>query len=246
MNRPFSFTLLAALFLPFSGCVTTVEKTAEEAGAEGFADPRFAGAPASNYASCATCHSAGTPIPRTTRIFPGSPLAGVVARRHFWGGAEVDLGTAVNHCRSSFQGAPPLDRATEPARALYAFLLSLPQTTTTDVPFTVLRSAIDLPPPAVRDAARGEALYRAACATCHGAAHTGKGRLAPSIPVLPEDTIAEHTYLGTLTATRVVFIEKVRHGGFLGYGGVMPPFSLETLSDAELADLLDYLGVYFR
>jgi len=109
-----------------------------------------------------------------------------------------------------------------------------------------VRSAIDLPPPAIRDEARGKALYTAACANCHGDVHTGKGRLAASIPILPEDTIAEHTYLGTLTATRVVFIEKARHGGFLGYGGVMPPFSLEALSDAELADILDYLGVYFR
>ena len=39
---------------------------------------------------------------------------------------------------------------------------------------------------------------------------------------------------------------SVRHGGFLGYGGEMPPFSVEKLSDAELADLIEYLGPYDR
>ena len=42
---------------------------------------------------------------------------------------------------------------------------------------------------------------------------------------------------------RLVFIEKVRHGPFLGYGGTMPPFSMETLSDEGLADLLEALAV---
>jgi thiosulfate dehydrogenase len=40
-----------------------------------------------------------------------------------------------------------------------------------------------------------------------------------------------------------VFIEKVRHGGFLGYGGDMPPYSLEVLPDATVSDLLEALGV---
>jgi thiosulfate dehydrogenase len=38
-----------------------------------------------------------------------------------------------------------------------------------------------------------------------------------------------------------VFVEKTRHGGFLGYGGTMPPFSLNVLSDEDLADLLTFL-----
>jgi thiosulfate dehydrogenase len=42
----------------------------------------------------------------------------------------------------------------------------------------------------------------------------------------------------------LVFIEKVRHGGFLGYGGLMPPFSLEAMTDAELGALLSFLGLY--
>ncbi len=107
MKRAFSFAILGAFFAPFLACTTTVDQTAVEAGALAFEDPHFDSAPATNYASCATCHSGTSPIPRTSRIFPGAPLAGVLERASYWGGAEVDLATSVNHCRSSFQGAPP-------------------------------------------------------------------------------------------------------------------------------------------
>jgi thiosulfate dehydrogenase len=42
---------------------------------------------------------------------------------------------------------------------------------------------------------------------------------------------------------RLIFTEKIRHGLFLGYGGTMPPFSSQLLSDAEVSDLLEALGV---
>ena len=38
-----------------------------------------------------------------------------------------------------------------------------------------------------------------------------------------------------------VFLEKTRHGGFLGYGGDMPPFSEEVLPDSVLADIVQAL-----
>lgn len=40
-----------------------------------------------------------------------------------------------------------------------------------------------------------------------------------------------------------MFVQKVRHGGFLGYGGKMPPYSQEKLTDQDLGDLLELLGV---
>ena len=43
---------------------------------------------------------------------------------------------------------------------------------------------------------------------------------------------------------RKAFIEKIRHGGFLGYGGTMPPFSQAVLSDADLGALLAFLKLY--
>ena len=100
--------------------------------------------------------------------------------------------------------------------------------------------ALDLPP---GDANRGPQVYDAACRSCHGAADSGQGRLAARIPALPGAVVQDHAgYSPTLL--RVVFVEKVRHGSFFGYGGDMPPFSRTALSDADLADLLTWFGLY--
>jgi thiosulfate dehydrogenase len=64
------------------------------------------------------------------------------------------------------------------------------------------------------------------------------------VPILPDDTLAAHAPPAYSPRTqRLVFIEKTRHGGFLNYGGEMPPFSLETLPDTDLSDILEALGV---
>jgi thiosulfate dehydrogenase len=129
-------------------------------------------------------------------------------------------------------------------RAIYAYLESISGegTSADPVPFTVVGPVIDLP---AGDPARGAAVFDGACASCHGAAHSGEGRLVARAPILPEQTITEHPpdkY--TPLERRLVFVEKTRHGGFLGYGGQMPPFSVEKLPDADLADLLAFFGVY--
>jgi thiosulfate dehydrogenase len=96
----------------------------------------------------------------------------------------------------------------------------------------------------VGNASAGAGAYAAACGLCHGDAHTGDGRLVDRAPVLPEDSIADHPPPEYDDAKRrLVFIEKVRHGGFLGYTGQMPPLSVETLSDEDLGHVLAYLGL---
>jgi len=98
--------------------------------------------------------------------------------------------------------------------------------------------------PAGGNGSRGGKLYTDACASCHGPAHTGDGRLVQRAPVLPEQTLEEHPspQYDDLDR-RLVFVEKVRHGGFVGYGGEMPPFSVEKLSDQDLGDILAFLGI---
>ncbi len=192
-----------------------------------------------NVYSCASCHDA-RPQGEASLLKPGAPLAGVTRRTSFWGGQESSLLRSVNACRAHFMVANlPLAAADPDAEALYAFLVSLEPGDATPVAFSVVRSIDALPR---GDATRGEPLYTRACLYCHGLAHSGAGRLSARVPILPEETIEEHADLSS-RVQRLVFIEKIRHGGFLGYGGDMPPFSQETLHDQQVADVLEWLGV---
>ena len=195
---------------------------------------------AMNLFRCVSCHDV---TPRASGLLkPGAPLAGVTLRPTFWGGQEADLLHAVDDCRSLFMYASqPLEPGTADADALYDYLASLEPGDAATARFTVVRDIQNL---ARGDATRGTTTYAAACATCHGAMHTGTGQLSDRVPVLPEDTLLEHAAPGYTPRTqRLVFIEKTRHGLFLDYGGDMPPFSLEALPDADLADVLEALGV---
>ncbi|HVJ14355.1 MAG TPA: hypothetical protein VM686_02900, partial [Polyangiaceae bacterium] len=82
-----------------------------------------------------------------------------------------------------------------------------------------------------------------ACRPCHGELGSGARRLSEVIPVLPDEAVAKHSSY-SVEEQRLVFVEKVRHGRFFGYGGFMPPFSLEALPDERLADLLSALELY--
>jgi thiosulfate dehydrogenase len=217
------------------GCADE-EKPAVELGRLHFAEPRT---PTSSY-SCATCHRAA-PDPSDDRILPGAVLAGAHERPSYWQGQERDLLRSINHCRNLFMAAEkPWTRDDESAKALYAYILSLAPPVVEPVPFTVVGPIADLPP---GPAERGADIYRRACQSCHGAAHTAAGRLVAGAPVLPEQTLAVHANY-TVLEKRLVFVEKVRHGIFLGYAGFMPPFSREVLSDEDLAALLTFLGLY--
>ncbi len=69
-----------------------------------------------------------------------------------------------------------------------------------------------------------------------------------SASVLPADTEREHTaaMAYTMDTLRQVFVEKTRHGAFLGFAGVMPPFSTQVLSTADIADVVSYLNPTLR
>jgi len=151
----------------------------------------------------------------------------------------VDFLDAINHCRTSFMGATdPWPRDDVQARAMFAYLTSLPGGVTDAIPFTVVQS-VKVPP--AGDPALGKSVYDRACLECHGERSTGNGKRAPRAPAIPEQTLAEHTYV-PVAQRGEVFVEKIRHGVFLGYSGTMPPFSLEAMSDGELGALFAYMG----
>jgi len=192
-----------------------------------------------NLYTCATCHDATEAA--SEQVKTGAVLAGATLRPSFWGGQSNDLLGAIDECLSNFMGASEPLRPDEPdAVALYQYLTSLEPGNTEPVPFTTVRIIDD--PLDRGDAVNGAVLYDRACGYCHGGISTATGRLGERVPLLPEQGVAEHEgYSPRLL--RLVFIEKVRHGKFFGYGGDMPPFSLEVLSDAELADILEALAL---
>src|SRR5262245_48222237 len=73
-----------------------VQGTAVEHGEALFHDPMASKSSANKY-SCATCHEATAGEAGQT-ILTGSPLAGAVKRPSYWGGQELDLLRAINHC----------------------------------------------------------------------------------------------------------------------------------------------------
>lgn len=231
MRYPWAFGLLLA------GCSGDAEPSLAERGRALFESTKLSSAP-NNPFSCATCHAA-TPSSNFDRLMPGAPLAGVTERPSYWGGQENDLLDAVNACFEQFmQASGPLRASEQRAAELYAFLESLRPSDPEPQAFTVVTALGDLPR---GDAARGFQVWDRACAACHGEIVTGAGRL-PGLPILPDDGIYSHQGYDAWSL-RLVFIEKVRHGSFLGYPGLMPPFSREVLPDDMLSDLLEALGL---
>jgi len=247
MRRLLCASLVGAALLG-PGCkddpeTEVVHGTAVDHGKALFEDPSIANTSFNSYA-CSSCHEAQAGD--SELALPGAPMAGVLGRPDYWAGKERELLGAINHCLYYFMlRDQPLAKDDVEARALYAYLESLSPggvgTPTDAAPFTVPVKIVDVP---VGDAGTGAGAYTAACRLCHGDAHTGEGRLVDRAPVLPEDSIADHPAPEYSDADRrLVFIEKVRHGAFLGYTGQMPPLSMETLSDEDLGHVLAYLGL---
>ena len=237
---PASTLAIAVLLLGCASEPDVEQRSTLEHGRALFADVAASDS-SRNVFSCATCHASGD-VP-TDRILPGAPMAGVTERPTYWGGQELDLLRAVNHCRFYFmQAQRPWTSNDEDAKAMYVFLASLPPAHSSAQPFSVVATAADLP---MGDASRGRSVYERSCRSCHGEVHSGDRRLASHIPVLPDESVASFQQFGfDRIATRITFIEKVRHGGFLGLYGNMPPYSLEAMRDEDLGSLLSYLGLY--
>lgn len=234
-----------ALAVFLAGCSSDPEierRSAVEHGRDLFESPKASNS-SLNVFTCATCHRAEAKD-GDTRILPGYDLGGAVDRPTFWGGQRSDLLTAINDCRYYFMNATQAWTANDAdAKAVYAYLASVPKTAPGALPFTVVQVAKDLP---AGDRARGEQVFDASCRSCHGEAHTGRGKLRGGIPLLPEESVdyLNKTYQFDKTAIRVTFVEKVRHGGFLGVFGSMPLYSIEAMSDADLAAVLTFLDLF--
>jgi thiosulfate dehydrogenase len=226
------------LLLGLAGACGPIE--AVERGEQLFNDPGLS-VSSINVFSCSTCHSSTESDSVGGRRLPGYTLRGAAARPSFWGGEYTLLLDAVGLCLETYMRNPRLAREEPKGLALLAYLQSLvppgsgpyaarPLTVVQNVDMGYLASV------AGGDAGRGEALYRDACAYCHGALRTGEGRLGPRISILPDDTVSVFG-----ANARGIIVQKIRQGKFFGIGGVMPFYSKEALSDSEVADIATYV-----
>jgi thiosulfate dehydrogenase len=222
---------LGAALAVLSGCGA---EAAKDYGKALFNDPAVSSAD-SNAFRCATCHELSA---QRTVPYPGYTLYDATTRPSYWGGFETTFLDAVNQCVTGFMRGKALADTDEKIRSLYVYLQTLsPDPSPPALPFTVVQNIADVPS---GDATQGKQLYDQVCANCHGAPHTGAGRISTLASVIPDETLMMH---GTdpKSGARPVAIEKVRHGRFFMVGGNMPPFSLEALSDDQLGAILGYL-----
>jgi thiosulfate dehydrogenase len=228
-------TRLAAIVVALVALTGCIDTDARAVGRALFRDPRLSPSEF-NAVSCSTCHDDGGGE-GAAQVFPGHPLAGTVWRSAWWGGAAPTLKDAVDHCLVFFMRSAPLEREAPASRALYEHLLSIsPETAQPPLPLTIVENVTSLPK---GDPRVGERVYAAACASCHGDAFTGQGRLNELTSIVPGDSVSFAEQSGFPLA--LVIIEKVRHGAFFGVSGTMPPFSVEALSDDNLSALIGYL-----
>lgn len=234
--------LAVLLVLLAAGCAEgTVSRPAKERGEALVHDPGFSRSQFNIFA-CSDCHATNATEDALMR-FPGAPLGDSAFRATWWDGYTAQYLDAVNACWVFFMRgeSPGLAPGDPDGDALYEYLVSIsPTNPAPAIPLTFQRNIVGLVP---GNAANGEQVYDMACRNCHGAAGTGAGRLHPSVVVLGPELSASYDAEFPGVDHDLLVVEKVRHGQFFGIGGNMPPFALERLSDAELADLIAYLDL---
>lgn len=237
MKRGVAAVALVAALVYAGGCQddeASTPITALELGEAAFRDPGFSDS-GYNAFSCATCHAERAD---DLSIHAGYSLVGSAFRASWWGGYEQRLLDAVDFCLVYFMRGRALDEADPRGRALYEYLVQLgPERSSPALPLTIVANVTTVDR---GDATRGAEVWQQACAVCHGAPHTGRGRITDLASVVPETSIEFADEIGA--DPDLVIVEKVRHGQFFGVGGNMPLFSKESLSDEDLAALLGYLA----
>ncbi len=183
-----------------------------------------------NTFACATCHAMDdAEAPRRV----GHPLGGATKRDSFKNGQLGAFEDAANSCLVEWMNADPWDADDERMLALRAFV-DAGSGAEEDISFRVVQPPANL---AGGDAEAGRTMFNASCIACHGpdgegtlrAIAVGSGELEPS-------------YVA----------RRVRTSGRPGSvvydglsGGVMPFWSEDRLSDAELRDVVAYLSRNF-
>ncbi len=161
---------------------------------------------------------------------PGHSLWDSAARRSYYNGAysgagDTPLTRAVNTCAVGFLKTKPLAASDQRLQNLLAYLRSITPDTNVE-PISITRA--ESIPTLDGDPRRGEMIYNAACILCH----REKGS-APALAFKSQSDYVAIKIRGLETPDEAV------HEIF-GWNTSMPFFSMERLSDQQVADIVSY------
>ncbi len=190
--------------------------------------------PNGNTFACSTCHAISEPSSDPFRR-AGHPLAGSTDRPTYKNGNVASLLEAVNSCRSEWMNTRLWTSDDTDWIDLYGWLQSLPPDHTEPVTFQL---GLTEPPQLSGNSETGRSIFNATCAACHGIDASGTN-LAPG---LRGDLLAAQggaDYIARRVRTSGLESSPVYDGLT---GGRMPFWSVDRLSDQELADIIAYLS----
>jgi mono/diheme cytochrome c family protein len=229
---------LAVLGVGASACSSDPVSPVPEPGGSATAAPLGGGkvvyesrVEGANTFTCATCHALTEPAEDGLRR-PGHPIADATRRPSYKNGEVPRMLDAVNSCLTEWMNADPWTENDARYTALHGWLDGQAGS---GPAAAVSIQRVD--PPASLDggdAERGVAAFNGSCAVCHGANAEGTQK-APSVRGLG----LEAGYVATRVRTSGRSDSKVYPGLT---GGVMPFWGADRLSDAELVDIVAFLG----
>ncbi len=192
---------------------------------------RFA-RPDGNSYTCAHCHARVEPA---TNGFarPGHPLGDATGRSSYKDGQLTELIDAANSCLDEWMNAEPWDESSSDWLALEAWLDShAPPGVAKNVDIQITTIPNDL---SGGDASAGRETFNTSCAICH--AQDGAGSLqAPAI--------GGFGYNAEYVANRVRNSGRTNSEVYEGLtGGIMPFWGANRFSDAELLNVVAFLGL---
>ncbi len=225
MHRAIIFVALA-----LAGCGSdSKEGAAAQRGALIYMDPL----PTGNSFACATCHALSEPAPDFRR--PGHPIGDAAARGSWKNGTVGELRGAVNTCAVEWMNAGAFAADDPTWLDLEAFLGARAPESAAPLRFEIVQPPDD---PTGGDSNAGRDFFNGACAVCHGADASGTQR-APSLGQTP----LEPEYV----ARRVRRSGRADSTAYPGLtGGIMPFWSADRLSDAELRDVVAFVAALSR
>lgn len=188
-----------------------------------------------NSFTCSTCHALSEPSADGLRR-PGHPIADATRRPTWKNGQLTDMREAVNSCLSEWMNAEPWSADDPRWLALHDFLDEQAELagieTAEALSFSIVEPPEDL---TGGDPDDGRALFNGSCAVCHGEDGLGTNQAPP---------VTGFGHAPQYTARRVRTSGRLDSPVYDGLtGGVMPFWSAERLTNAELLDLVAYLEI---